>query len=193
MERSYQSNSVLTQHPERPGIMHFFLASSFFCSQAESTFAHCPLGQSVGRYKSTTESNLEQSQSTLHTEEDRNRNVVLSFFHEGLAGLQPRRAFEHYVSQGFIEHKPDVALGTREATIEYLERLIENLPGARWEMIRTIAEGDFVFLHARFTPTLDAPAYAIADIFRLHNSVIVEHWDVVGHPQTQNLIPIPDS
>ena len=134
---------------------------------------------------------MEQSQSTLRTEADRNRNVVLSFFHEGFVGLQPRRAFEHYVSQDFIEHKPDVALGTRETTIEYLERLIENLPEARWEMIRTIVESDFVFLHARFTPAPDAPAYAIADVFRLHDSVIVEHWDVVGYPPTQNLNPNP--
>jgi len=93
------------------------------------------------------------------------------------------------VSRDFIEHKPDVPLGTREATIAYLEKLIQSLPDAQWEPIRAIAEGEFVVLYARFTPTPGAEPFAIADIFRLRESRIVEHWDVVGHPPTQRLNP----
>ena len=122
---------------------------------------------------------------------ERNRALVLSFFSEGLVGRQPRSAFERYVAADFIEHKPDVPEGTREATVAYLERLMDALPEARWDVIRTIAEGDLVFLHARFTPSPGAPAYAIADIFRLHEGQIVEHWDVVGPPPTQPKNPNP--
>ncbi len=105
-----------------------------------------------------------------------------SFYQQALVELQPRLAFERYASPDFIEHKPDVADGTREATILFLEELIANVPEPRWEIIRTIAEGDLVFLHARFTPAAGAPPYAIADVFRIQAGRIVEHWDVVSAP-----------
>ena len=118
-----------------------------------------------------------------------NREVVLAFYNEGLVGLQPRSAFERYMRPDFVEHKPDVPAGTREATITFLELLIAELPQARWEVVRTIAEGDMVFLHGRFTPEPGAPAYAIADVFRLEGCRIAEHWDVVGPPPRQQRNP----
>ncbi len=120
-----------------------------------------------------------------------NRGVVLAFYNEGLVGLQPRTAFQRYMSADFIEHKPDVPHGTREAAATFLEQLIANVPQARWEVVRTIAEGDMVFLHARFTPAPGAPAYAIADVFRLKNCKIAEHWDVVAPPPKDQRNPNP--
>ncbi|MBL0173548.1 MAG: nuclear transport factor 2 family protein [Gemmatimonadaceae bacterium] len=106
----------------------------------------------------------------------------MAFYREGLTGKQPRQAFERYMAPDFIEHKPDVDAGTRAATIAFLEELIKSMPDPRWEVIRTIAENDLVFLHARFTPAAGAPSYAVADVFRLRDGRIVEHWDVVGGP-----------
>jgi len=80
-----------------------------------------------------------------------------------------------------------VEQGTREAAAAFLEALMTQLPDARWEVVRTVAEGDLVFLHARFLPEPAAPAYAIADLFRVQDGLIVEHWDVVaGPPAKQN-------
>ena len=87
------------------------------------------------------------------------------------------------MSAGFVEHKPDVPNGGRAAVADFLEGLIKELPDAKWEILRTVAEKNLVFLHARFTPAPGAPPYAIADIFRIDNCVIVEHWDVVGPPR----------
>ena len=56
-----------------------------------------------------------------------------------------------------------------------------------WTIERTIAEGDMVFLHARFTPAPGAPEFALADVFRLKDCKIVEHWDVVGAPLENQL------
>jgi predicted SnoaL-like aldol condensation-catalyzing enzyme len=109
-----------------------------------------------------------------------NRQVVLSFYNAGLVGLQPRSAFERYMAPDFVEHKPDVPNGTRDAAATYLEQVIASVPQPRWEIIRTIAEGDMVFLHGRFTSSAGAPAYALADVFRLKDCKIVEHWDVVA-------------
>ncbi|HQU93744.1 MAG TPA: nuclear transport factor 2 family protein [Pyrinomonadaceae bacterium] len=121
--------------------------------------------------------------------EEQNRQVVLAFYDQGLVNLQPRAAFERYASEDFVEHKPDVAEGTREATIAFLEGLIKEVPKPTWKVIRTVAEGDLVFLHASFTPADGAPPYAVADVFRLHEGKIVEHWDVVAPPVKQPLNP----
>lgn len=96
---------------------------------------------------------------------------------------------ERYASEDFVEHKPDIAGGTREATIVFLEGLVKEVPKPTWKVLRTAAEGDLVFLHASFTPADGAPPYAIADIFRLHEGKIVEHWDVVAPPPKQSVNP----
>jgi predicted SnoaL-like aldol condensation-catalyzing enzyme len=116
---------------------------------------------------------------------------VLAFYNEGLVGLRPRAAFERHMGPDFIEHKPDVPRGTRDAAAAYLEALIANVPDPRWSIVRTIAEGDLVFLHGRFTPAPGAPPYAVADVFRVQGCKIVEHWDVVAPPPKEQLNPNP--
>lgn len=120
-----------------------------------------------------------------------NRKVVLAFYNEALVGLKPRAAFERYVSADFIEHKPDIPEGTRAGAATFLEQLIQNVPEPKWTILRTVAEGDLVFLHARFSPAPGAPEYAIADLFRLRDCKIVEHWDVVAPPPKEARNPNP--
>lgn len=119
------------------------------------------------------------------------RAVVLAFYDEALVRKRVRAAFEHWADDDFIEHKPDVPDGTRAATVAYLEALIADLPEARWDLVRTVAEGEFVVLHARFTPVPGAPPYAIADIFRVRDGRIVEHWDIVAPPPSVQANPNP--
>ncbi|MFO1078132.1 MAG: nuclear transport factor 2 family protein [Planctomycetota bacterium] len=119
------------------------------------------------------------------------KQVVLAFYEQALVQKQVRAAFEHFASSAFVEHKPDVPGGTREATIRYLEDLVASLPTARWEVLRTVAEGDVVAPHARFLPAPEAAAYAIADFFRVQDGAIVEHWDVVAGPPEDAVNPNP--
>ena len=118
-----------------------------------------------------------------------NREVVLAFYDEALVKLKPRQAFEHYMAADFLEHKPDVPEGTRAATASFLEQLIASVPQPKWTIERIIAEGDLVFLHARFSPAPGAPEYAIADVFRLTGCKIIEHWDVVAPPPSEQRNP----
>jgi predicted SnoaL-like aldol condensation-catalyzing enzyme len=149
-----------------------------FCILMLSGCAHTAPGNATG-----------QAGANCVASPEANRAVVLAFYKEGLTELQPRKAFEQYVSPQFVEHKADVEAGTREATIGFLERLIKNVPEPRWDVVRTIAEGDMVFLHGRFVPAKGAPPYAIADVFRLKDCLIVEHWDVVAPPPQQQRNP----
>lgn len=120
-----------------------------------------------------------------------NRTAVESFYRAGLVGRKPREAFERFATPDMIEHKPDVPDGTRGAVVTYLEALMAELPQARWEILRVAAEGDLVFLHARFVPRPDAEPFAIADVFRLQDCKIVEHWDVVAPPPKERVNPNP--
>ena len=112
-----------------------------------------------------------------------NRELVLSFYRTALLDRRPREAFEKYAAVDMVEHKPDVPDGTRIAVVEYLEQLIADLPQSKWEILRSAAEGDLVFLHAKFVPEPGAKPYALADVFRLKGCKIVEHWDVIGPPR----------
>jgi predicted SnoaL-like aldol condensation-catalyzing enzyme len=131
----------------------------------------------------------EQARTACTGSAEENRKVVLAFYNEALVGLKPRPAFERHMSADFIEHKPDVPEGTRAAAAGFLEQLIANVPQPKWAIERTIAEGDLVFLHARFSPAPGAPEYAIADVFRLSGCEIVEHWDVVAPPPKEQRNP----
>lgn len=113
---------------------------------------------------------------------DENRRLVVAFYEQALVQRQPRAAFERYVSPDFVDHKPDIPGGGREAAAAFLERLIQRFPDPRWEVVRSVAEGDLVVLHVRFLPSPGEGEYAIVDIFRVRDGRLVEHWDVVGEP-----------
>lgn len=119
-----------------------------------------------------------------------NRDVVLQFYRLGLVGRQPRAAFSRYMDPAFIEHKPDVEVPTREGAAGFLQALMDELPLCSWDVVRTLAEGDLVCVHARFVPAPGAPPYAIADIFRLRNGLVIEHWDVVAGPPVGPVNPV---
>jgi predicted SnoaL-like aldol condensation-catalyzing enzyme len=120
-----------------------------------------------------------------------NREAVLAFYRLALIERRPREAFEQYAAPGMIEHKPDVPGGARSDVIKYLQELITELPQARWEVLRVAAEGDIVFLHAKFVRQPGAAPYAIVDVFRLEECKIVEHWDVVARPPEAPSNPNP--
>lgn len=117
------------------------------------------------------------------------RAVVLAFYKLALQDMKPREAFARYASTDFIEHSADTKDGTAANTVTFLEGLIKDMPQPTWEIVRSIAEGDMVFLHVKVTPAPKAPAIAVAEIFRVRNGKIVEHWDVIQHEPKQPVNP----
>lgn len=117
------------------------------------------------------------------------RSVVVAFYEQALQAFEVRQAFARYMAPDFIEHSSDAPGGTTEGIVTFLEGLIRKSPKPRWEIVRTIAEGDLVFLHARFTPAPDAPPVAVAEIFRVRNGKIIEHWDVIAPTPEQPVNP----
>jgi len=74
----------------------------------------------------------------------------------------------------------DVAEQLNRFRLAYLH-IIE--PGVKGNVL--IAEGDYVIVHGRFSGTGRPVAWIAADIVRIENSRLAEHWDVLQDEATQ--------
>ncbi|UFS93656.1 nuclear transport factor 2 family protein [Nocardia huaxiensis] len=105
---------------------------------------------------------------------DRNKALVQRGFAEFAAGNV--EVLEELLHDDFLEHSPGNPSG-KTAFIEY----IANAPvaSARLVLARVIADEEYVVVHYRMTPAAEPVEYAVADIWRIADGKIVEHWDVV--------------
>ena len=78
----------------------------------------------------------------------------------------------------YIQHNPAAANGT-DAMVANLTKMFAENPQMSFEVKRTAAEQDLVWVHshAKFTP--DSTGLAVVDIFRMKDGRVVEHWDVI--------------
>jgi predicted SnoaL-like aldol condensation-catalyzing enzyme len=58
-------------------------------------------------------------------------------------------------------------------------------PTLRYENQIAAATGDFVILHGRFSGHGRPAAWIVADIVRMENGVLAEHWDVIQDEATR--------
>jgi predicted SnoaL-like aldol condensation-catalyzing enzyme len=64
--------------------------------------------------------------------------------------------------------------------------LIKSLPATlRHEAGTIVAEGGFVIVHRRFSGNGRPVAWIAADILRIQNGILVEHWDVLQDEATR--------
>ena len=82
-----------------------------------------------------------------------------------------------YLGPRYTQHNPGAADGP-EGLKAFPGFLREKFPGARSEIRRVFADGDYVILHVHAVREPGTRGRAIIDIFRLENGKIVEHWDV---------------
>jgi predicted SnoaL-like aldol condensation-catalyzing enzyme len=78
-------------------------------------------------------------------------------------------------SETYIQHSAHIAPG-RDGLFD----LVRSLPATlRYENALVLAEGDFVMLHGRFSGNGQPHALIAADILRMENGRLAEHWDVL--------------
>jgi predicted SnoaL-like aldol condensation-catalyzing enzyme len=108
------------------------------------------------------------------TSQEKNRALVLAAF-ETLFNKRDYAAAERFWSPNYIQHSAHIAPGR-----EGLFNLVKGLPQTlRYEPGVTVAEGDFVILHGRFSGFGQPANWIAADILRIKDGILIEHWDVI--------------
>ncbi len=120
-----------------------------------------------------------------HSLTEQNRQIVHAFADIFYRQKNVRKAFIDYVSENYIQHNPNILDG-REAAIEMLEPKFSN-PEAHFDIKRIIVDGDLAVIHLHGKMNKTHLGGAVADIFKLENGKIVEHWDVL-QPVPENAV-----
>lgn len=104
---------------------------------------------------------------------EQNKQSVIAFYERAFNDREPEDAVEKYVGSRYIQHNPQAPDGA-DAFIAFVRG-----SELRVEIKRAIAEGDLVMTHSLLKTSPDDRGTAAADIFRLEDGKIVEHWDVL--------------
>ena len=114
------------------------------------------------------------------TIDEKNKALVLKAF-DTLFNKRDYAAAERYWSPHYIQHSAPIEPGR-----EGLFKLIKSIPPTlKYEAGTIVAEKDFVIVHGRFSGFGQPVNWIAADIDRIKDGVLVEHWDVIQDEATQ--------
>jgi predicted SnoaL-like aldol condensation-catalyzing enzyme len=110
---------------------------------------------------------------------EQNKALVLEAF-DALFNKRDYDAAARFWSQRYIQHSAHIAPGR-----DGLFALVKSLPAAlRYEHGLILAEGDHVIVHGRFSGHGRPAAWIAADILRIEDGKLAEHWDVLQDEAT---------
>jgi predicted SnoaL-like aldol condensation-catalyzing enzyme len=114
------------------------------------------------------------------SKESRNKALVLKAF-DALFNKRDYAEAERYWSPRYIQHSAHIKPGR-----EGLFNLVKSLPATlKYESGVILAEGDFVIVHGRFSEFGATANWIAADILRIEDGILVEHWDVIQDEATR--------
>jgi predicted SnoaL-like aldol condensation-catalyzing enzyme len=114
------------------------------------------------------------------TTEEKNKALVLDAF-DTLFNKRDYSAAEKYWSPNYIQHSAHIEPGR-----DGLFNLIKSIPPTlKYEPGVIVAEGDFVIVHGRFSGFGQPVSWIAADILRIEDGILVEHWDVIQDEATR--------
>jgi predicted SnoaL-like aldol condensation-catalyzing enzyme len=117
---------------------------------------------------------MNQESDMKYTTPATNKTLVLEAF-DALFNRRDYVAAERYWSPNYIQHSAHIEPGRAG-----LFNLIKSLPPTlKYEPGLSMAEGDFVILHGRFSGHGRPKNWIAADILRVVDGLLVEHWDVI--------------
>src|SRR6202167_3205036 len=114
------------------------------------------------------------------TIEEKNKELVLKAF-DTLFNKRDCAAAERYWSPNYIQRSAHIEPGR-----DGLFNLIKSLPPTlKYDPGTIVAERDFVIVHGRFSGFGAPVNWIAADIVRIQDGVLVEHWDVIQDEATE--------
>jgi predicted SnoaL-like aldol condensation-catalyzing enzyme len=111
---------------------------------------------------------------------DKNKALVLAAF-DTLFNQRDYDAATRYWSPNYVQHSAHIAPG-REGLFELIKQAPASL---RYEPGLILADENFVIVHGRFSGHGRPRSWIAADILRIADGVLVEHWDVLQDEATQ--------
>ena len=117
----------------------------------------------------------------MKTTPEQNKKLVLQAF-DMLFNKRDYEAAKHYWSPNYIQHSAHI-----EPSRDGLFNLIRSAPPTlNYEPGLIVAEGDYVIVHWRFSGRGSPVNWIAADIVRIENGVLQEHWDVLQDEVTRS-------
>lgn len=111
---------------------------------------------------------------------EKNKAIVLEAF-DTLFNERDYTAAERFWSDKYIQHSAHIEPGR-----DGLFNLVKAAPSAlKYEPGVILAEGDYVIVHGRFSKIGLPVNWIAADIVRLKDGILVEHWDVIQDEATE--------
>jgi predicted SnoaL-like aldol condensation-catalyzing enzyme len=114
------------------------------------------------------------------TIEETNKRLVLEAF-DTLFNKRDYQKAGRFWSPNYIQHSAHIKPG-RDGLFD----LIRSSPATlRYEPGTIVAEGNYVIVHGRFTNTGRPKNWIAADIVRVADGLLAEHWDVLQDEATE--------
>jgi predicted SnoaL-like aldol condensation-catalyzing enzyme len=114
------------------------------------------------------------------TVQQRNKDLVLKAF-DTLFNKRDYAMAESFWSPSYIQHSAHIEPGR-----EGLFNLVKSAPPTlKHEPGLIVADGDYVILHGRFSGFGLRVNWIVADILRIEDGILVEHWDVIQDEATE--------
>ncbi len=99
---------------------------------------------------------------------------------EGIRDGHVRRAVEAYTGDRYTQHSTGVADGV-DGFVDFFEPFVERNPGRDIRVVRSIVDGNFVFVHVYQDINDGEARWVTTDLFDTDDDDrIVEHWDVIA-------------
>jgi predicted SnoaL-like aldol condensation-catalyzing enzyme len=112
--------------------------------------------------------------------EEQNKATVLEAF-ETLFNKRDYAAAEKFWSPDYIQHSPHIEPG-RDGLFNLVNA---SPPTMKYESGVILAQGEWVIVHGRFSK-FDLPVnWIAADILRVKQGLLLEHWDVIQDETTE--------
>ena len=112
--------------------------------------------------------------------QEQNKALVLNAFNV-LFNERDYAAAERFWSPNYIQHSAHIEPGRAG-----LFNLIRSLPPTlKYEPGTIVADGEFVIVHGRFSDFGGPVNWIAADILRVVDGILVEHWDVIQDEATE--------
>ena len=116
----------------------------------------------------------------MKTTPEQNKRLVSEGF-DTLFNKRDYAGAERFWSPDYIQHSAHIEPGR-----EGLFNLVRSLPATlKYEHGLIVAEGDYVISHGRFSDRGSPVNWIAADIVRIDNGFLAEHWDVLQDEATE--------